>query len=132
MLIYCVLSTLWSYGAFDFSSVCPSGQTLYYVINLDESSVSLFYPDSNYGYTGFIEPVGNVVIPDTIYNEGKVYVVTGISNYAFYNCSHITSVTIPSTINIIGEGVFSYCSSLKRVNIPSSVLSVGDYVFYSC
>jgi hypothetical protein len=48
-------------------------------------------------YTG---PGGSVVIPATI--GGKV--VTGIGDYAFYDCTGLTSVTIPASVTTIGEG----------------------------
>ena len=81
--------------------------------------------------------------------------VTSIGNYAFKDCSELTSITIPEGVTSIGvracsdcssltsitipEGVtsigaraFSDCSSLTSITIPSSVTSIGDYAFYGC
>lgn len=58
--------------------------------------------------------------------------VTSIGDYAFYNCSSLTSVTIPEGVTSIGHGAFSYCSSLTGVTIPGSVTEVGDGAFQSC
>ena len=87
--------------------------------------------------------------------------VTGIGDYAFENCTGLTSITIPGTVNsiggdrtyegrafsgctgltsvTIGNGVnsigyraFYGCTGLKSISIPSSVTSIGDSAFYDC
>lgn len=131
LLIFLLLYGV-AYATYDFSSVAPSGQTLYYIINLDDSTVSLYYPGMSYGYCDFEEPTGDVVIPETVTHNDTSYRVTTIGNYAFYNCSELTSVTIPNSVTLIGEGVFFYCSNLRQVSIPESVTNMGMYVFYSC
>ena len=47
--------------------------------------------------------------------------VTSIGNYAFANCSGLTSVTIGNSVTSIGEDAFSYCRGLTSVTIPNSV-----------
>ena len=69
---------------------------------------------------------------DTVYEipaeiDGKQ--VTGITNYAFGNCSSLTSVTIPDSVTIIRFQAFHNCTSLKSVTIPASVTTIGDYAF---
>ena len=51
---------------------------------------------------------------------------------AFYNCSSLESIEIPSGVTSIGEGVFYNCSSLESIEIPSSVTSVKSVAFYNC
>lgn len=55
-----------------------------------------------------------------------------IGEYAFENCSGLTSVTFPSSVTSIGEYAFSGCSGLTSVTIPSSVTSIGDSAFEGC
>ncbi len=48
---------------------------------------------------------------------------------AFYNCTSLTSVTIPSSVISIGTKAFADCSALTTVNIPSSVKYIGENPF---
>lgn len=46
--------------------------------------------------------------------------MTEISAYAFYNCSGLTSVTIPNAVTKIDTNAFYGCSGLKEVTLPIS------------
>ena len=58
--------------------------------------------------------------------------VTSIGWSAFEGCSGLTSLTIPSSVTLIGESVFSGCSGLTSLTIPSSVTWIGNYAFEGC
>lgn len=58
--------------------------------------------------------------------------VVSIEEWAFVDCSSLTSINIPSSINSIGSDAFFYCSSLTEINIPNSVNSIGHYAFEGC
>ena len=75
---------------------------------------------------------GSVVIPESVVYEGKNYSVTSISDYAFRDCSGLTSVTIPNSVTSIGEGAFLGCRRLTSVTIPNSVTSIGYETFSCC
>ena len=71
---------------------------------------------------------GGLVIPDTLGG----YPVTRISGHAFYDCSGLTSITIPDSVTFIGERAFYDCSSLTSITIPNSVTGIGDQAFADC
>lgn len=58
--------------------------------------------------------------------------VTSIDEYAFSDCFGLTSLTIPSNVTSIGYSAFSYCTGLTSVRIPSSVTSIDEVAFYGC
>ena len=55
-----------------------------------------------------------------------------ISNSAFYDCSGLTSITIPNSVTSIGNSAFYGCIGLTSINIPNSVTSVSNSAFYNC
>ena len=58
--------------------------------------------------------------------------VTNIGNYAFCDCSSLESITLPNSITSIGESAFYNCSSLTNISIPNSVTSIEDFTFCGC
>lgn len=75
------------------------------------------------GYSAAISPLptGTLITPSTL--GGKP--VTSIGQYAFYNCSGLTNVTIPDSVTSIGNHAFYGCRGLTNVIIPNSVTSIG-------
>ncbi|MCR4812861.1 MAG: leucine-rich repeat domain-containing protein [Bacteroidales bacterium] len=66
----------------------------------------------------------NTIIPNS---------VTSIVDYAFYNCSGLTSVILGNSVTTIGGSAFEGCTGLTgALNIPSSVTSIGYKAFYGC
>lgn len=66
-------------------------------------------------------------------NDDYYYCETNIvGNYVFYECSGLTSVTIPSSVTRIGESAFAYCSGLTNVTHPSSDTEIGEGIFRDC
>ena len=58
--------------------------------------------------------------------------MTYIPSYAFWYCDELTGVTIPNSVETIGEGAFSICSNLSDIRVPASVKNIGQSAFYGC
>jgi hypothetical protein len=54
-----------------------------------------------------------------------------IGDYAFYGCTGLTNVTIPSSVVSIGYSAFAY-TGLTSITIPSSVTVIDALAFYYC
>ena len=65
----------------------------------------------------------NTIIPNS---------VTSIGDWAFCNCSGLTSITIPNSVTSIGNKAFAGCDGLTSITIPNSVTSIGERAFYYC
>ena len=66
--------------------------------------------------TSYLGTAGAVEIPAAI----EANPVTGIGDQAFYGCSSLTSVAIPSSVTNIGEFAFASCSSLTRITVDAA------------
>ena len=55
-----------------------------------------------------------------------------ICDRAFWNCSSLSEIVIPSSVTSIGDSAFYGCDSQSKIVIPSSVTSIGDWAFYGC
>jgi hypothetical protein len=58
--------------------------------------------------------------------------VTNIGEWAFGDCTNLTSVTIPNSVTSIANRMFESCTSLTNVMIPNSVASIGLMAFSFC
>ena len=58
--------------------------------------------------------------------------VTSIGDSTFYGCNSLSEIVIPSSVTSIGDSAFYGCNSLSEIVIPSSVTSIGDSAFWGC
>ncbi len=71
---------------------------------------------------------GTLSIPSS-YNSMPV---VEIGRDAFLNCTGLTAVTIPSSVETIGWYAFSGCTGLTSVEIPDSVTTIDWFAFSGC
>ncbi len=67
------------------------------------------------------------LIQSVVVEEG----VTAIGNMAFYKCDKLTTVSLSSTVKVIGELSFSDCYELVQIQMPA-VEKIGWAGFYNC
>ena len=60
------------------------------------------------------------------------YTVTTIGESAFHDCHKLAKVTIGQSVKTIGDYAFINCSSLTTIEIPNSVTEIGISAFSSC
>ncbi len=100
-----------------------------------EAVLNAYYGNLTYSVSN-----GKITITDcstsvtyvTIPSEIDGYPVTSIGDYAFYNCSSLASIEIPSGVTSIGSSAFWGCRSLESIEIPSGVTSIGSWAFQGC
>lgn len=122
-----LLATVWVAGASDFSSTTTGGTVLYYQFN-SETTVSVCSPETS-GWTGYTKPTGHLIIPATVNNGGIDYSVTAIASRAFFDCSGLTAIELPSSIVTIGLAAFYNCSALDTIILPSTLTTIGTRAF---
>ena len=111
-------TTLWAHS-FEVDGI--------YYNYLDENNVAVTYKGNSYNFSAYS---GEVTIPETVTYNGTTYSVTRITNYAFYNCSALTSVTIGNSVTSIGYEAFRYCSSLTSITcLGTTPPTLGTDVF---
>ena len=58
--------------------------------------------------------------------------ITYVGTWAFYDCSEMTSVSLPTTLETMGASVFQDCTSLTSVTIPDGVTFISGDFFRGC
>ena len=105
---------------------------IYYKLT-GSSSVAVTYNDPPTESSDYTAPYsGHITIPSTVNYNNKSYAVTSIGDYAFMDCSDMTSVTIPEGVTSISVGAFEGCTALTSVTIPEGVTSIDEGAFYGC
>ncbi len=126
---FCLTALLLLFGQSLFAYDFEVNGIFYNITSSTDLTVEVTY-DVKYQQTSTY--VGDVVIPATVENEGTTYSVTSIGYHAFYGCSGLTGIVIPSSVTSIGNWAFSDCTGLTSIEIPSSVTSIGNEAFWGC
>lgn len=94
-----------------------------------------YYLDTTNKLAEFIGLYGSssmtsLVIPETISYGDAEYTVVAMINRWQYSQDSILSVTLPATLQSIGDKAFSYYRNLTYLEIPASVTNIGNNIFY--
>jgi hypothetical protein len=86
----------------------------------------------NYYYPGNTV-TGDITIPDTVYDsDDNAYSVTEIGDYSFQKCAGLTSISLPTTLKVIGRAAFEGCSALTSLQLPERTQTIYAYAFSGC
>ena len=93
-----------------------------------------YYDHHSYYYTTSDDVIGDYAFSDcsSLTSLTLPSSVTSIGGHAFEKCSGLTRLTLPSSVNSIGEFAFRYCSGLTSLTIPSGVTTIDYYAFADC
>ena len=58
--------------------------------------------------------------------------LTSVLSGAFKSNYSLKTITLPESINTLGESVFQYCSSLTQIDLPDGIVKIGGSSFYGC
>ena len=103
----------------------------YNILSEEDKTVEVTYRGSSYdSYSN--EYSGDATIPANVTYNSTSYSVTTIGDYAFCDCTNLTSIEIPNSVTTIGIRAFKDCSNLTSIVIPNSVTTIGRWAFYNC
>ena len=81
---------------------------IYYNLNQTNKTAAVTFKGSYFNsYDN--EYSGEVVIPQKFIYDGITYSVTSLGNYCFYDCTGLTSITIPNFVTSLGNECFRGC-----------------------
>jgi hypothetical protein len=87
--------------------------------------------ENNIGYNAVVADataVGLRNIIEVYINDG----ITRIGDYAFWNHSYITKMTIPDSVQYVGRNAFDNCSGLTTLVFPHNCTTINTYTFNRC
>ena len=66
-------------------------------------------------------------------DDGFIYTSNDkLGDYVFFDCSGLTSLTLPSSVTKIGCYALSSCIGLTSLTLPSGVTEIGEHAFLNC
>ena len=117
-------------------SVSDNGTNVRYYV--DGIGFKAFKGCSNLATVTFNSRNASRLIGDYAFAGTKISALTipetveSIGNHAFDGCESLTSIAIPGSVKVIGNHAFDGCESLTSIAIPGSVGTIGDYAFNGC
>ena len=129
-----------SYTEVDVEKYYDEESCLYYKLTTywkEWEDIGAYYAAGKYAevvdyYTDFYNTVGHeVVIPEKVTYKGTDYLVNKIGDKAFIRAYYLSYVSIPNTVEEIGQSAF-YGLSLAVVDMGNAVKTIGTLAFGGC
>ena len=97
----------------------------YNVTNPRINTLWITLPSEGQTYTG------STIVPHFVNGNNGTYVVTGVTDKAFAGTG-VTDVTLPQSVEYLGEYVFEDCKDLATVTLPKNLAYFGEGLFKGC
>ena len=99
----------------------------------DKAFIQTGYASVKFGAA--LKTIGNSAFENVPLSEGADFSacakLTSIGNYAF-GYSELVSVTLPDSLNTLGEYAFYGCAALTDVEFGTGLQTIGNYAFGNC
>lgn len=96
----------------------------YNITSMENQTVEVTFGDNKY--------TGDIIIPSSVEFSNRAFTVSAFDDYAFGDCTEMTNLLIPNTVNRAGSDVFRGCSSLVSLSIPATMTFFGQGAFSYC
>lgn len=101
-------------GPFDSpTSVTWTMDTVTGTLTISGSGQMSNYLEATQPWAAYLNSIQSVIVGNG---------VTSVGNYAFHNCTALTSITLPDSIIRIGNQAFGMCSSLLSLSLPKDLI----------
>lgn len=133
---YQFLSSYFEVDGIRYVPVSPSEKTCDAIDCVYDESAANTKIASTVSYKGITMNVKSIQ-PYLAYNNKFIKTLTAdidgvLPNYAFTNCSDMSSVSLGQKVSGIGSYAFQGCSALEAVEIPDIATVLYDYAFHGC
>lgn len=98
-----------------------------YYTKLTNNTVEVAYANINSA-----DYSGSVTVPSLATQGIQSWAVRGIGYKAFGECTGLTDITLPTSLNYVGDLAFIRCTSLSGIAIPENVTWIGNNAFEQC
>lgn len=105
-----------------------SDETVRTRVNSNISVKFVFYRNRMSFYKVMDKTCEVISVPKTV--DGKE--VKDIYSNAFNRCMELKSVTLPDTVECIGDSAFYICKKLKTINMPNNLKTIENNAFNYC
>lgn len=111
-------------------SVSPNNPYKYYFYKIPQTIKSVTVTGGTIAQNAFYNCsfLENITLEGAGFSSGNPYV----GDYAFYNCTGLKELALPSTVTNVGKYAFEGCSGLETITLGKSLTSIGEYAFKGC